>query len=71
MITKDAGIQIAEEASDLDRDGSTIRSIGDIVAQQRLSDNNDEFVSPKNMIAELRADNQRRTWFLLEIEGGL
>ena len=91
---------IAERARKLG--ASTIRSIGDIAEHQRLKDNDAEFVSPKDMIAELRADNQqltrylraahevcdegndvataslienwidqteRRTWFLLEIEG--
>jgi starvation-inducible DNA-binding protein len=53
---------IAERARKLG--GSTIRSIGDIAAHQRLRDNNEEFVSPKDMIAELRADNRQVTLFL-------
>ena len=53
---------IAERARKLG--GSTIRSIGDIAAHQRLSDNNEEFVSPKDMLAELRADNRQVTLYL-------
>ena len=36
---------------------ATLRSIGDVQRHQRLSDNNAEFVSPPEMIAELRNDN--------------
>jgi starvation-inducible DNA-binding protein len=53
---------IAERARKLG--GTTLRSIGDISEHQRLKDNNDEFVAPKDMIAELRADNQQLTRFL-------
>src|ERR1700685_1396471 len=53
---------IAERARKLG--ASTIRSIGDIAGHQRLKDNNAEFVAPKDMIAELRADNQQLTRFL-------
>ena len=38
--------------------GTTLRSIGDIGRHQRLSDNDDEVVSPKEMLMELRQDNQ-------------
>jgi starvation-inducible DNA-binding protein len=41
-----------------------LRSIGDISRHQRLSDNDEEFVSPKEMLAELRTDNQQLTRFL-------
>jgi starvation-inducible DNA-binding protein len=41
--------------------GATIRSISDITRHQRLKDNNAEFVSPKDMLAELSADNQQLT----------
>ena len=41
--------------------GVTIRSISDITRHQRLKDNNAEFVSPKDMLAELSADNQQLT----------
>lgn len=36
---------------------TTLRSIGDIARRQTIKDNDDEFVSPQAMLAELRADN--------------
>jgi starvation-inducible DNA-binding protein len=53
---------IAERARKLG--ASTLRSVSDIAEHQRLKDNNEEFVAPKDMIAELRADNQKLTGFL-------
>ena len=50
---------IAEGARKLG--GTTIRSIGDISRHQRLKDNNEEVVSPKNMLAELLSDNRQLT----------
>jgi starvation-inducible DNA-binding protein len=41
--------------------GPTIRSIGDIARHQRLKDNDEEFVSPTAMLAELCDDNQQLT----------
>ena len=41
--------------------GTSLRSIGDIARHQRLQDNNDEFVAPHDMLAELTADNQQLT----------
>jgi starvation-inducible DNA-binding protein len=38
--------------------GTTIRSIGHIARLQRLSDNDADFVDPKDMLAELREDNR-------------
>ncbi|AQZ52209.1 Dps family protein [Martelella mediterranea] len=37
--------------------GSTLRSIRDISAKQRIADNDAEFVHPHEMLAELRSDN--------------
>jgi starvation-inducible DNA-binding protein len=37
----------------------TLRSIGHIARLQRLSDNDADFVTPINMLAELREDNQQ------------
>ncbi len=37
--------------------GTTLRSIGDISRQQRIADNDAEFVHPHEMLAELREDN--------------
>ncbi len=39
--------------------GSTIRSIGHIARLQRLSDNDQEFVNPEEMLFELHADNKK------------
>jgi starvation-inducible DNA-binding protein len=44
--------------------GTTLRSIGDISMRQRLKDNDEEWVTPENMLAELRADNQQVTGYL-------
>src|SRR5258705_1291208 len=44
--------------------GTTLRSISDISRHQRLKDNNTEFVTPKQMLGELSADNQQLTRFL-------
>jgi starvation-inducible DNA-binding protein len=38
--------------------GTTIRSIGHVARLQRLSDNDAEFVTPLDMLAELREDNR-------------
>jgi starvation-inducible DNA-binding protein len=38
--------------------GTTIRSIGHIAKLQRLSDNDQEFVSARDMLLELHADNK-------------
>jgi starvation-inducible DNA-binding protein len=38
--------------------GTTIRSISHIAKLQSLKDNNDEYVTPLEMLAELQADNQ-------------
>ena len=53
---------IAERARKIG--GATLRSISDISGHQRLKDNNEESVTPKDMLAELSADNQQLTRFL-------
>jgi starvation-inducible DNA-binding protein len=53
---------IAERARKIG--GSTIRSISDISKHQRLKDNNDEVVAPKEMLTELCADNRHLTRYL-------
>ena len=53
---------IAERARKIG--GSTIRSISDISRNQRLHDNNEDFVAPQDMLADLSADNQRFTRLL-------
>ncbi|HEX3710793.1 MAG TPA: DNA starvation/stationary phase protection protein, partial [Pseudolabrys sp.] len=39
--------------------GATLRSIGDISRQQRIADNDAQYVEPQDMLAELRDDTQR------------
>jgi len=39
--------------------GATLRSVGHIARLQRVLDNDAEYVSPLDMLAELRDDNQR------------
>jgi starvation-inducible DNA-binding protein len=44
--------------------GTTLRSIGHIARIQRLLDNDADYVTPQNMLAELAEDNRRLTGFL-------
>jgi starvation-inducible DNA-binding protein len=48
---------IAERARKIG--GSTLRSIGHIARQQRLLDNDADYVEPQDMLAELRGDNKQ------------
>src|SRR5271166_6471736 len=41
--------------------GTTIHSIGHIGRLQRIADNNAEYVTPEDMLAELREDNKELT----------
>ncbi len=50
---------IAERARKIG--GTTIRSIGDIARLQRLRDNQEDFVTPRQMLVELRDDNLKLT----------
>jgi len=50
---------IAERARKIG--GTSLRSIGDIARHQRLRDNDEEFVEPHDMLAELTTDNQQLT----------
>jgi starvation-inducible DNA-binding protein len=50
---------IAERARKMG--GTTLHSIGEIAREQRLEDNNEEFVTPSTMLSELCDDNQRLT----------
>ncbi len=38
--------------------GNTLHSIGDIAKRQRIEDNDADYVSPQDMLAELREDNR-------------
>jgi starvation-inducible DNA-binding protein len=53
---------IAERARKIG--GLTLHSVGEISKHQRLKDNNEEFVGPKDMLAELSDDNQHLTRIL-------
>jgi starvation-inducible DNA-binding protein len=53
---------IAERARKIG--GLTLHSISDISRHQRLKDNNEEFVPPNDMLAELSEDNQRLVVFM-------
>jgi starvation-inducible DNA-binding protein len=53
---------IAERARKIG--GTTLHSTGEIAREQRLKDNNEEFVAPLDMLAELSEDNQRLTRFM-------
>jgi starvation-inducible DNA-binding protein len=44
--------------------GTTLRSIGHIARIQRLEDNDASFVTPDDMLAELREDNKQLVAFL-------
>jgi len=48
---------IAERARKIG--GTTIRSISDIAGRQRLLDNNEPYVDPQDMLAELHGDNKQ------------
>ena len=46
--------------------GTTLRSIGEIARRQRLRDNDQEDLTARSMVSELRDDNARLTGFLRE-----
>jgi starvation-inducible DNA-binding protein len=46
--------------------GTTLRSVGHASRLQRLPDNDADFVTPDDMLAELHDDNKRLTGFLRE-----
>ena len=49
--------------------GTTLRSIGHIARIQRLLDNDAEYVTPQDMLAELADDNRQLTGFLRAAHG--
>jgi len=49
--------------------GTTIRSIGHIARLQRILDNDADFVTPEDMLAELRDDNRQMIAHLREAHG--
>jgi starvation-inducible DNA-binding protein len=44
--------------------GTTLHSISDVTRYQRLIDNNEEVVTPVDMLADLADDNQKLTAFM-------
>ncbi len=58
---------IAERARKLG--GTTLRSLGHATRLQRLSDNDADFVTPDDMIAELRDDNEQLVSILRALHG--
>jgi starvation-inducible DNA-binding protein len=49
--------------------GLTLRSIGQISRNQRIADNDAEYVDPHDMLAELREDNLRLTSAMRQVHG--
>jgi starvation-inducible DNA-binding protein len=49
--------------------GTTLRSVGHITRIQRLADNDADYVTPQDMLAELAEDNRRLTGFLRAAHG--
>jgi len=56
---------IAERARKIG--GLTLHSIGDIARRQRIPDNDAAYVSPQDMLAELREDNQTLTAIMRQV----
>lgn len=57
--------QLAERVRKLG--GTTLRSIGHIARLQRIPDNDADFVSPQDMLAELREDNAKVAAVMREV----
>ena len=49
--------------------GTTLRSIGQISRQQRIADNDADYVTPQDMLAELREDNLKLVSIMREAHG--
>lgn len=49
--------------------GTTLRSIGEVTRLQRLADNDADYVTPTDMIAELAEDNRQLLGFLRAAHG--
>jgi starvation-inducible DNA-binding protein len=53
--------EIAERARKIG--GTTLRSVGDISRHQRLTDNEKEILTPRDMMTEIYMDNRKLTGF--------
>jgi starvation-inducible DNA-binding protein len=49
--------------------GPTLKSIGQISRLQRLKDNDASFVTPRDMLAELREDNKQLAGYMRQMHG--
>lgn len=58
---------IAERARKIG--GTTLRSIGQIARQQRILDNDADYVEPQDMLAELRDDSKQLASIMREVHG--
>ena len=58
---------IAERARKIG--GTTLRSVGQITRLQRIADNNAEYVTPEDMLAELAQDNAKFASLLRSVHG--
>jgi starvation-inducible DNA-binding protein len=58
---------IAERARKIG--GAAVRSIGQIARQQRILDNDAEYVEPHDMLAELRDDNKHLVSIMRQVHG--
>jgi starvation-inducible DNA-binding protein len=72
LLLDEQGEQIFEMTDDVAErarkiGGPTLRSIGDISRRQRILDNDAEYVDPKDMLSELRDDNERLTTIMREV----
>ena len=56
---------IAERARKIG--GTTLRSIGEIARQQRILDNDADYVDPQDMLAELRDDNKQLVTIMRQV----
>ncbi len=57
--------EVAERARKIG--GTTLRSIGQIARQQRIPDNDADYVTPEDMLSELREDNLHLISILREV----
>jgi starvation-inducible DNA-binding protein len=72
LLLDEQGKQIFEATDDVAErvrkiGGTTLRSIGHIARLQRVADNDAPFVSPQNMLAELRENNKDLTQRMREL----
>ena len=59
--------EVAERARKIG--GTTLRSTGQITREQRILDNDAEYVDPQDMLAELGSDNQQLTREMRQVHG--